>query len=95
MKNHSFQWMVFAAVASLLWGGLAAADDLTESPDGPEHVKVYLDLEQALDKVFPGADKIWSEEWVPTPEEKQVLEFALGWHLGQASFVFHLVNHRW
>ncbi len=81
--------MVFAAVASLFLGGLALADDLTESPDGPEHVKIYLDLDKALDKVFPGADKIWSEEWIPSSSEKQNLEFALGWRLNQETFVFH------
>jgi DNA-binding transcriptional regulator of glucitol operon len=94
MKNIITQGMIFAAVASLIWGGPAAADDLTESPDGPEHVQVYLDLNQALDKVFPKADKIWSEEWVPTPEERQSLEFALGWRLNQPSFVFHRASHK-
>ncbi len=94
MRSIISQWMIFTAVAALVWGGPAVADDLTESPDGPEHVKVYLDLEQALEKVFPGADKIWSEKWLPTPAEKQSLEFALGWHLNQESFVFHRASDK-
>jgi FAD:protein FMN transferase len=94
MKYLLESWIIFAAVASLSWGSPAAADDLTESPDGPEQVIVYLELEQALSKVFPGADKFWSEEWVPSPAEKQSLEFALGWHLNQESFVFHRASKK-
>jgi len=89
MKSNIYQWMIAAVLASLMWGGQVVADDLTESPDGPEHVMVYLNTEQALAKVFPKADKIWSEEWTPSPSEKQSLEFALGWHLQQESFVIH------
>ncbi len=76
-------------LGTLFWGAQALADDLTVSPDGPEHIKVYLSLEQALDKVFPKADKIWAEQWRPTSAEIHSLEIALGWRLTEETFVFH------
>ena len=77
------------APALTLTGGQRLADEPTESPDGPQQVQVFLDLEEALARVFPAADQLWTEEWVPTAAERQSLEFALGWRLDQQSFVFH------
>jgi FAD:protein FMN transferase len=89
MKLPKKSFLIFAVVTSLTWGSPAAEEYLSESPDGPEHVIVYLELEEALAKVFPGAEKIWTEEWIPSPDEKQSLEFSLGWHLNQESFIFY------
>ncbi|MBU2501584.1 FMN-binding protein [bacterium] len=75
--------------AVLLIGSAAAADTLTESPDGPEHVKVYLTLEEALGKVFAEADTLWSEVWTPSPEEIAALEASMGWRIQEREFVFH------
>lgn len=79
--------LVMAAVFS--GTAVARADDLTESPDGPEHVIAYLDLDEALDKVFAKADTLWSETWDPPAAERQAMEFALGWRLPAEPFVFH------
>lgn len=89
METLHSAWIIINILGTLLWGSQALADDLTESPDGPEYVQVYLELGEALNKVFPKADKIWAEEWQPTPAEKQSLEFALGWRLTEETFVFH------
>ncbi len=62
-------------------------DDLTESPDGPEAVKVYLTPEDALAKVFAKADTLWTEEWSPTPQERAELEGRLGWRVDDETFV--------
>jgi hypothetical protein len=67
----------------------AQDDGLTESPDGPEHVKVYYTLDEALDKVFAGADTVWSETWNPTEAEIAVLETELGWRVPPGEVVFH------
>jgi hypothetical protein len=75
--------------AGLLSGSAAGADRLTESPDGPEHVKVYLTLDEALAKAFAEADTIWSETWTPAPEEIADLEISLGWRIPEREFVFH------
>jgi hypothetical protein len=85
---------IMLAVAFLLAGtprpALSRADDgLTESPDGPEHVKVYLTPEQALAKVFPKADRIWAEEWQPTAEQVAALERGLGWKAPAGPVTFH------
>lgn len=73
----------------LLLSFLAFADELRESPEGPEHVKVYLRLDEALARAFPQADTLWTESWAPNVAERQSLETALGWHLPDSSFVFH------
>ena len=64
-------------------------DDLTESPDGPEAVKVYFTPEEALDKVFAKADTLWTEEWSPTAEERTELEGRLGWRVVDETFAIH------
>lgn len=64
-------------------------DGLTESPDGPEAVKVYYTLEEALAKVFAKADSAWSEPWTPMPEEVADLESRLGWRVPPDEVVFH------
>ncbi len=94
MKIIHSTWIIFTILGTLVWGAQALADDLTVSPDGPEHVKIYLDLDEALNKVFPNADKIWTEEWQLTAAEKQSLEFALGWRLTEETFVFYKASHK-
>jgi hypothetical protein len=64
-------------------------DGLTESPDGPEAVKVYYTEEEALGKVFAKADTLWSEEWRPTSREKEELESRLAWRIEEESFLIH------
>lgn len=56
------------------------------SPDGPEHVKVYLTLEEALSRSFPEADSVWSETWTPTQAERTRIERRLGWRLADSTF---------
>ena len=74
----------FGAAASF------AQDGLTESPDGPEAVKVYYTESEALAKVFAKADTVWAETWVPSPEERAELQGRLGWELAEDEFVIHL-----
>jgi len=81
--------MLIATAACLFTGGAAVADELTESPDGPEHVKEYLTLDEALGKVFAKADTLWTERWTPDGTERATLEAALGWRLPDESVVFH------
>lgn len=94
MNNMRISWIIINVLGTLIWGAQAQADDLTESPDGPEHVQVYLNLDEALKKVFPKADKTWTEEWQPTSAEKQSIEFALGWRLPEETFVFHRASKK-
>ena len=70
-------------------GTVHGQDQLTESPDGPEAVKVYYTPEEALAKVFAKADTLWSEKWTPTPRERSELESRLGWVVAEESFVVH------
>ena len=88
MKMALF-FLLLATAAILSGTAVAWADDLTESPDGPEHVITYLNLDEALDKVFAKADTLWAETWDPPPADRQAMEFALGWHLPTQPFVFH------
>ena len=81
--------ILIAAAALLPAGGAAAADRLTESPDGPEHVKVYLTLDEALEKAFGKADSLWTETWTPEPAVRDSLEGLLGWRIPEQEFVFH------
>ena len=70
-------------------GPVLGQDDLTESPDGPEAVKVYFTPEEALTKVFAKADTLWTEEWSPTQQERAELEGRLGWRIEDETFVIH------
>jgi hypothetical protein len=83
---------VMPVVALILLGACGPAlgqDDLTESPDGPEAVKVYFTPEEALDKVFAKADTLWTEEWSPSPQERAELEGRLGWRVEDETFAIH------
>ena len=62
---------------------------LGESPDGPEHVNVYLTLEEALSKSFPVADTVWSEMWTSTRAERTRIERRLGWRLADSTFTIY------
>ena len=78
----------------VLWVGVAVAgvppgDDLAESPDGPEAVKVYFTETEALAKVFAEADSSWVEEWGPTPGERSEIEEQLAWRIEEEKFVIH------
>lgn len=82
---------------TLAWGAgapAARADGLVESPDGPEHVKVYFTEAEALAEAFAGADSTWTETWRPTAAERADLEAALGWHLPEDRFVFYRAVRR-
>ena len=77
--------MILVGATGPVWG----QDDLTESPDGPEAVKVYFTQEEALAKVFAKADTLWTEEWSPTPQERTKLENRLAWRIEEETFVIH------
>ena len=79
-------------LAALMIIGAAAAlgqDGLSESPDGPEAVKVYYTEAEALAKVFAKADTLWVETWRPSPEEKEELQGRLGWEIEEDEFIIH------
>jgi hypothetical protein len=80
--------LILLAAVFPVWNA-AAGDQLQESPDGPEHVKVYLTVDQALEKAFARADTLWAETWQPTDQEIQDLEAALGWRVPEREFVFY------
>ncbi|MCZ6635655.1 MAG: FMN-binding protein [bacterium] len=61
----------------------------SESPDGPDAVKIYLTEAQALEKAFPKADTLWSEVWTPTPQARNRIQRRLGWRLEEKSFTIH------
>ena len=72
LASSKFRKGVFATIV-----GAAAAlgpDGLSESPDGPEAVKVYYTEAEALAKVFAKADTLLVETWLPSPEEKEELK---------------------
>lgn len=81
--------IVILLAASLLGGSGAAANEPAASPDGPEHVRVYLTLQEALDNVFAGADTTWSETWTPSIDRIAGIESRLGWRIPGREFVFH------
>lgn len=84
-------------LAVIAWGALvlpagapeARAAEPESSPDGPEHVRVWLTEEQALARTFPAADRRWQETWEPTAAERAALESRLGWQVPEPAFVFH------
>lgn len=88
-----FQTRIIILAAALAYAGAVGIvhgqDDLTESPDGPEAVKVYFTPEEALAKVFARADTVWTEEWIPDDAERSELEGRLGWAVPEESFVIH------
>ncbi|MBE0567304.1 MAG: FMN-binding protein [Krumholzibacteria bacterium] len=87
--------LVLVGALALVAGVPAAwADDPAESPDGPEHVKVYFTEAEALARTFAGADSLWSEPWRPDPAERAALEADLGWHLPEQEFLFHRATRR-
>jgi len=84
-------------LVAIVWGALvlatgapaARAAEPEVSPDGPEHVKVYFTPEQALARVFDGADRQWTETWEPTPDERAALAGRLGLQVPEPAFTFH------
>lgn len=83
--------MTLLALSALILGvpvQVCASVDET-SPDGPEWVKEYLTLSQALNLAFADADTVWSENWAPTDEERSQLEGNLGWLLAEPEFTFY------
>ena len=67
----------------------AQADGLTESPDGPEAVKVYYTPADALQKAFAGADSTWVDTWQPSAAEVTALEAQLGWQVPAGPVEIH------
>lgn len=60
-----------------------------ESPDGPEHVIVYLTLEEALQEAFDQPDTVWAETWKANEREVGALERRLGWRVTDSTFTIH------
>jgi hypothetical protein len=84
-------WKILAAVVLTMVGSAVAfaQDGITESPDGPEAIKVYFTEDEALAKVFAKSDSLWTDSWSPTPEERSGLEASLGWVISEETFVIH------
>lgn len=58
--------------------------------DYPDFVEeIYLSSEQALAKVFPGADRLEKETVRLSPEQKARVERRLGWRLAEDAYVVH------
>jgi hypothetical protein len=83
-----------AAMTPAVAGGSPWAKDEAESPDGAEHVKVYLTEDAALAEAFDDADSVWVERWTPTPEERTQLERRLGWRLEEDHFDIYCGSRR-
>jgi thiamine biosynthesis lipoprotein len=80
--------LLIALAASVVSFG--SADALVgESPDGPEHVVVYMSLDEALSASFSSADSVWSEAWSPVPEARRLVERRLGWRLSDSTFTIY------
>lgn len=79
------------AVLVLVTGAAVQAQDdgLTESPDGPEVVRVYYTEAAAVAKVFADADSVWTETWEPSAAEIADLEQRLGWRVQPEAVQFH------
>ena len=86
--------MSHVLVAILILGTVAAAaapvhaqaDRLTESPDGPEAVRVYFTEDEALAKVFGKAERGARHTWIPTDDQRAALERQLGVAVTEESF---------
>jgi len=64
----------------------AQADGLTESPDGPEAVRVYFTEDEALAKVFGKAGRATQHTWTPTDDQRAALARQLGVAVTEESF---------
>jgi Na+-translocating ferredoxin:NAD+ oxidoreductase RnfG subunit len=89
IRNKLLLMVVGGVLLSATTHVKAQDDGLTESPDGPEAVKVYFTLEEALAKVFDKPDSTWSEVWEPTEAEISELENQLGWRVPPVAVEFH------
>ena len=89
IRNKLLLMVVALMIVSATTLVQAQDDGLTESPDGPEAVKVYFTLEEALAKVFDKPDSTWSEVWEPTEAEISELENQLGWRVPPVAVEFH------
>jgi len=79
------------ALGVAVWAATPALASLEPevSPDGPEAVRVYFSVEDALAKVFPDADAVDSTTWTPDPEQRAAIEARLGARLTETAYVFH------
>ena len=50
---------------------------------------VYLTLDEAVAKMFPKADSVWTETWAPTATERRKIERRLGWRFADSTVVVH------
>jgi len=87
MRNAAL--LLVGLVACVAAAPAAATDGVEVSPDGPEAVRVYFTVDEALAKAFADADTLWSEAWRPEPAERAALESRLGWRVDEAEVVFH------
>ncbi len=89
--------LVALALAAGASGGPAtvrADDGLTVSPDGPEHVRHYFSLDEALGEVFARADSTWTEPWTPDSTAVAAMEARLGLRLDTRPVSFHRASRR-
>ena len=84
------RWARVLALFLAFCPSVGALEDLSEaSPDGPEHVVVYLTLGEALQKAFDESDSIWAETWHASRDEVRALERQLGWRVTDSTFTVH------
>jgi len=81
--------IAFAALVLATGAARAQDDDLTESPDGAEAVKIYFTEAEALAKVFAKADSLWVETWMPSEAEITSLQERLGWRVAPEEVRVH------
>ena len=86
MRRFLTTLLVLGTVATAAVPLRAQGDGLTESPDGPEAVRVYFTESEALAKVFGKADRGARHTWTPTDEQRAGLAQRLGVAVTEASF---------
>ena len=81
--------LTMLVVTSIVGPVYSQSDGVTESPDGPEVVKIYYTEAEAVAKVFAKADSLWVETWTPAVAEIKSLEQRLGWQVAPGAVTIH------
>jgi FAD:protein FMN transferase len=85
--KESVLFLIFTGLSSLAPGSVLADEIKELYPDFVE--EVFLTPEQALEKVFPKADRVESATVRLTPEEKSRVERRTGWKMTEDVYVVH------